>query len=259
MENKGADALSRMHDLVNFGAMVYYPEWEGNKAVVEEVHRDGMLLKIIDDLKQGIPTKFGFAYKQGVLFYENRLVLSTSSVWIPLLLKEFHSTPQGGHFGFYRTHRRLAANLYWVGMKKCIQKFVQECDVCQRQKYVASSPDGLLQPLPIPCHIWEDLSMDFITGLPKSKGFEAILVVVDRLSKYAHFVPLKHPYSAKTLAEIFTREVVRLHGIPNSIVSDRDPIFVSNFWQELFKLQGTQLKLSTAYHPQTDGQTEVVN
>ncbi|CAJ2633456.1 unnamed protein product [Trifolium pratense] len=117
----------------------------------------------------------------------------------------------------------------------------------------------LLQPLPIPERIWEDISMDFITNLPRSKGYEAILVIVDRLSKYAHFTPLKHPYTARSIAEVFVREVVRLHGIPLSIVSDRDPIFMSNFWQELFKLQGTKLKMSTSYHPESDGQTEVVN
>lgn len=178
---------------------------------------------------------------------------------IPTLLKEFHSTPQGGHSGFYKTYRRLAANVYWVGMKGVVQEFVRSCDVCQRRKYLASSPGGLLQPLPIPERIWEDISMDFITGLPKSKGYEAIFVVVDRLSKYCHFIPLKHPYIARSLAEIFSKEVVKLHGIPMSIVSDRDPIFMSNFWRELFKAQGTQLKMSSSYHPESDGQTEVVN
>lgn len=136
---------------------------------------------------------------------------------------------------------------------------MQKCTVCQCNKYATLTPGGLLQPLPIPNQVRADISMDFITGIPKSKGFEAIFMVVDRLSKYAHFVLLKHPYSARSLAETFTKEVVRLHGIPESIVSDRDPIFVSNFWRELFKQQGAYLNLNTAYHPQTDGQTEVVN
>ena len=92
--------------------------------------------------------------------------------------------------------------------------------------------------------------MDFIAGLLKFKGYEAIFVVVDRLSKYCHFIPLKHPYTARSLAEIFSKEVVKLHGIPMSIVSDRDPIFMSNFWRELFKAQGTQLKMSSSYHPE---------
>lgn len=175
------------------------------------------------------------------------------------MLQEFHTTPQGGHSGFYRTYRRLAANVYWIGMKNSVQQFVKGCDVCQRQKYVATSPGGLLQPLPIPDRIWEELSMDFITGLPKIRGTDTIFVVVDRLSKYAHFLPVKRPYTAKGIAETFAKEIVRLHGVPVSIVSDRDPVFVSTFWTELFKLQGTRLAMSTAYHPETDGQTEVIN
>ncbi|PNX97977.1 hypothetical protein L195_g021217, partial [Trifolium pratense] len=257
--NKGADALSRINEGGALCQVVTSLQWLDERVLQAEVLHDQELQKVIRELKTDMNSRPGYSYKQGVLLYEGRLVLSKMSVMIPMLLAEFHSTPQGGHSGFYRTYRRLAANVYWVGMKNTVQEYVKKCDVCQRQKYLASSPGGLLQPLPIPDRIWEDLSMDFITGLPKSKGYEAILVVVDRLSKYSHFIPLKHPYTAKVIAEVFVREVVRLHGIPLSIVSDRDPIFMSNFWKELFKLQGTRLKMSSAYHPETDGQTEVVN
>lgn len=144
-------------------------------------------------------------------------------------------------------------------MRKDVKRFVAACDQCQRQNYEALKPPGLLQSLPIPEAIWVDISMDFIEGLPPSQGKNAILVVVDRLSKYGHFIAISHPYTATGIADIFLKEIFRLHGMPRSIVSDRDPIFTSHFWETLFKLQGTKLCRSSAYHPQSDGQTEVVN
>ncbi|GJV35069.1 putative mitochondrial protein [Tanacetum coccineum] len=145
------------------------------------------------------------------------------------------------------------------GYEKDIKKFVHECINCQRNKPDLAAYPGLLQPLPIPNRIWESISMDFIKALPKSQGYTVIFVVVDRLTKYAHFMPLSHPFTAVEVAQEFLDTVYKLHGLPTSIVSDRDKVFLSNFWKELFKLLQVKLLMSTAYHPQTDGQTEVVN
>ena len=114
-------------------------------------------------------------------------------------------------------------------MRKCIRRFIKECEVCQRNKVENLKPVGLLQPLQIPNQVWTDISMDFIEGLPNSKGYSVIMVMVDRLSKYSHFIPLAHPYIASTVARTFMDNIFKLHGIPHSIVSDRDAIFTSRF------------------------------
>jgi hypothetical protein len=147
----------------------------------------------------------------------------------------------------------------WKGLKEDVIKHVKECTTCQENKDEHTHPAGLLQPLPIPKHKWESISMDFITGLPRAQGEDCIFVVVDRLTKFAHFFSIATDFSAAHVAELFFKEVFRLHGLPNTIISDRDNRFMSMFWQELFRLVGTTLTPSTSYHPQTDGQTEIVS
>ncbi|CAH9138635.1 unnamed protein product [Cuscuta epithymum] len=254
-ENKAADSLSRIPYLKAL-SIVTCQEWEG---LEEELKADlkcqGLIQKIISQPDQYKDYKIS----KGLLYYRGRLVLPSSSTRIPKILMEYHATAMGGHSGYFRTMKRISNLFYWQGMKKEIQKYVEGCAVCQTNKYQALKPSGLLQPLPIPNSIWTDITMDFIGGLPKSEGKDTILVVVDRLTKYAHIIALSHPFNAKEVAEVFTKEVVKTHGFPKTIVSDRDSIFMSSFWSEIFKLAGTQLKYSTAYHPQTDGQSEVVN
>ena len=131
--------------------------------------------------------------------------------------------------------------------------------MCLRIKSETSAPIGLLQPLEIPTTPWTDVSLDFVEGLLKSQRYEVILVVVDRLTKYSHFVPISHPYSTTKVASLYMHYIFKLHCMPASIVSDRDATFTSLFWSELFRMQGTNLAMSTAYLPQSDGQTEIVN
>lgn len=195
----------------------------------------------------------------GRLLFKGKYVIPHASAFIPVLLREYHDSPMGGHAGNVKTYLRISAEWYWRGMHQEVARYVQRCFTCQQQKASQQHPGGLLQPLPLPSLVWEDLSLDFIEGLPLSKGVDTILVVVDRLSKYAHFLTLRHPFTVLMVAELFLKEIVRLHGFPASIVSDRDRILLSTFWKELFRLHGTTLKKSTPYHPQTDGQTEIVN
>lgn len=144
-------------------------------------------------------------------------------------------------------------------MNASVREFVASCHTCQQAKPDGSRLSGLLQPLPVPDDAWKVISMDFVDGLPISGRFNAILVIMDLFSKYAHFVGLRHPFTAATVASLFMQQVYRLHGMPFAIVSDRDKIFTSKLWTELFKLCQVDLRMSTAYHPQSDGQRESIN
>ncbi|XP_072953304.1 uncharacterized protein [Typha angustifolia] len=220
---------------------------------------DSDLVRLMEELRENPSSNPEHEERNGLVLEHGRIKVPRNEELRRLLMAHFHDTPIAGHEGVLRTYKRLAQNCTWTGMKTDVKKYVRECQICQRAKSEALKPSGLLQPLPIPERIWEDISMDFIEGLPEVRGQSVVFVVVDRLSKYAHFITLSHPFSAKRVAEIFVREVARLHGMPRTIVSDRDRIFISEFWSEFFRLQGTQINLSSAYHPETDGQTEVVN
>ena len=255
---KAADALSRMNPTVELNTLIS-PGLLDVETVMEEVKSDEELQGIIVVLKENPEGKANYQWVSDNLLYKGRLVLSKTSSLIPALLHTFHDSVLWGHSGFLRTYKRMNGEIHWVGMKNDVKKYVEQCETCQRNKTEALSPAGLLQPLPLPNLILEDWTMDFIEGLPKAGGFDSIMVVVGRLSKMAHFITLKHPFTAKQVAEKFSKEIISKHGIPNSIVTDRDKVFLSHFWKELFTAMGASLKRSTAFHPQTDGQTERAN
>ena len=173
------------------------------------------------------------------------------------ILEEAHKSHFAIHPGATKMYQDLKKMFWWPGLKKDVVAWVSKCLVCEKVKIEHQKPSGMLQPLSIPEWKWECISMDFVTGLPKTQaGHDAVWVIVDRLTKSAHFLPIRVTYSLDRLAQLYIQEVVRLHGVPSTIISDRDPRFTSRFWGAFQKAFGSKLCLSTAYHPQTDGQSE---
>jgi len=194
----------------------------------------------------------------GFLFKGSWLCIPKCGFW-ELIIQELYSGALAGHFGVEKTISMLKEHYYWPKMSRDVEHVMSRCKVCQlakSQSYLTAFT--LLCPSLWP-H-WEDVSLDFITGLPRTQRHkDAIMVVVDRFSKMAHFLPCHITHDATQIANLYFKEIVKLHGIPKSVVSDRDTKFLSRFWLTLWRRMGTHLKFSTTCHPQTDGQTEVTN
>jgi hypothetical protein len=259
-QNVVADALSRKdEDVEAFLCAISIIQLDWIVEARDEWKNDENVWTLIQRLQQDSSASDTFTWKNDSLWYKDRLYLCKNSQLKQKVLLELHTSSVGGHSGFLKTYHRVKKEFFWDGLKTDIQRFIAKCLVFQQNKVETIKTPGLLQPLVIPSQRWEEVSMDFITGLPNSEGKSVIMVIVDRLTKYTHFCALSHPFKASTVATAFIETVQKLYGIPKIIVSDRDPIFTGHFWTELFSCLGTQLAHSSSYHPQSDGQTEIVN
>ncbi|KAE8690983.1 cytochrome P450 78A7-like [Hibiscus syriacus] len=246
-----ADGLSRRYAIETVEGTLL-------ERIKEGLPHDPVAERIIDGAKEGRTGEF---WLEGELLYYrgHRLFVPRYGKLHKELMKEYHDSKWAGHPGVDRTLALLSEQYYWPHMTEDVQAYVKTCLVCQQDKIEAKKPAGLLQPLPIPERPWESISMDFIIGLPKTDGLSSIMVVVDRFSKYATFIPASKVCPAVEAARLFLKHVVKFWGMPKTIISDRNTRFTGRFWTELFKLMGSSLNFSTAVHPQTDGQTERVN
>ncbi|WVZ53909.1 hypothetical protein U9M48_004795 [Paspalum notatum var. saurae] len=197
---------------------------------------------------------------QGTIWLKDRLCVSHDENIREAIMIEAHCTKYSIHPGSTKMYQDLKKLFWWRRMKRDIAEFVAKCDTYNRIKAEKQRHAGLLKPLEIPMWKWEKITMDFIVGLPRTpKGNDSIWVIVDRLIKSAHFIPVQARFNVAKLAELYVQHILKLHGAPLSIVSDKGPQFTAQFWKSLHKAMGTKLDYSIAYHPQTDGQTERVN
>lgn len=260
LENGAADALSRRQSdgLEEVSAIsICLPDWL--QELIDGYQSDSEAQKLLQALSVSGAGPSNFEVQNGILYFKHRIWIGHNKLLQQKILANLHTAAVGGHSGILVTYQRVKQLFSWPGMRKDVQEFVQHCDICQRAKSEHVKYPGLLQPLEVPSQSWQVITMDFIEGLPKSASFDCILVIVDKFSKFAHFLPLKHPFTAFGVAQLFMEHIHSIHGLPQAIVSDRDRVFTSSLWKELFRRAGTQLRMSSSYHPQSDGQTERVN
>jgi hypothetical protein len=253
--NAAADALSRHEEETTTINAISAPTFALFDQLREESASDPQVVALRTKLLTDDAPE-GWTVQDDLLLFRGKVFIPDASPLWPQLMSFAHDVR---HEGIEKTVNRFRASFYNSQSMRRVREYVQGCEVCQRNKTEHLHPAGLLQPLPVPSEVWNDISIDFIEGFLKVGGKSVVLTVVGRFSKFAHFITLSHPNSAPSVAKAFFEGVVRLHGFPCSIVSDRDLVFTSAFWAELFKLAGVRLHTSYAFHPQSDVQSEVVN
>ena len=186
----------------------------------------------------------------GTLWFGKRLCVPEDKALREAILREAHESAYSIHPRSTKMYLDLKEKYWWYGLKRDVAEYVALCDTCQRVKAEHQRPVGLLQPMKIPEWKWEEVGMDFIVGLPRTqRGYDSIWVIVDRLTKVAHFIPVKTTYNGPRLAQLYMERIVCLHGVPKKIVSDQGTQFTSHFWQQVHSSLGTKLNFSTTYHP----------
>ena len=201
--------------------------------------------------------KKAWSLKDNTWLYHGLIYVPTERLQVKILQAR-HDSPTAGHYGIEKTLYLIQRDYWWPKMRNIVKRYVLSC-ICQRSKTARHKPHGLLQPLPIPETPWSSIATDFIVELPPSEGYNAISVWIDRLTKMAHFVPCSTTTTADDLATLFINNIFKLHGLPKQVISDRGPQFISRFWNAFCSKLNIKVSLSSAFHPQTDGQTERVN
>jgi len=234
--------------------------------LLEEVRRskvkDDKVVKAVEEMKRaGVKMLRDEEWREidGIMYKERKVYVPKDKKLRVEIIRLYHDMPIGGHGEQWKTVELVTKNFWWPGVTKEIKRYVERCDACQRNKNRTEQPAGKLMPNSILEKPWIHILADFITKLPLAQSYDSILVVVDRLTKMVHFIPTTEKKSAEELARLFRDNVWKLHGLPESIISDRGPQFVAGLMKELNEMLGIRSKLLTAFHPQTDGQTERVN
>ncbi len=283
-ENGRADALSRradyMRDMAETSHAILQEAEDGTMSYNRKVslaatlqilndaeEREMRLATAKDNAAQGIINDLDnhpdFEYDRGLLTFENR-------IYVPLPQREeivtnYHESRVHGHQGTWKTMERISRTYFFPNMRKTVEDVLKKCDVCKRTKHGRHKPYGMLKSPKTPKQAWKSIALDWVTKLPLSKEpmtdveYDSILVITDRLTKYGYFIPYLEASTAEDLAYWFLRTICANHGMPEEIISDRDRLLTSHFWTSLMQQLGTKHKLSTAYHPETDGQTERLN